>query len=703
MKKILLAATAVMFGASSFAQVANSFLNEARVLTKEICTDTEVLNKVVANSNSRVSAYNDTVWFDGFENSSVWTINNQTTSSGWEISATTVTWAFSSGINSTTGGNYAVMVPDDPNSPVSTANYITTANAIDISGFSNQNLVLSYEKYGARYYDTLKVEVSNDNSTWTTLDYNTDFPILTANGGSATANPASRDLFIPSSIVNNDSLYIRFYWDADRPNVSGIGYGWFIDDVMLLNTPNNDLVLEKASFFEGALDLYSWYYGVIPERQAAADSITFSGLFYNRGSVDQPNARLEVTVSGQDNQSFVSNVIASAPAGALSDTLETSTTYAPSAGQGTYTFTWNILSDSSDATPTNNMRSVDMEVHDHIFSLTPLQVSEANVVGKTGSTSEAYVASQNYFFNVADTVIGFGVAFDSEWTVEGAGFQLSLTDGNDNVVAASGILSVTAEMIADEVMWFPVPETPIAAGNYTVNFEAYEIDNVFLVSCMDPTLEAQYDPISNSYNARAFTTTSQGSFIEDMFFMNIVTKPGTPVNCNSNASVSGIVDDQAATGSISITGVNGLQNNSINSYSWSGPNNYLSSSMGLTGLQTQGDYTVTVTDIYGCTAEATFTVAGTVSTDDVPSLEESLSVFPNPSNGDFSLRFNNLDDVYTVNVYSTIGQLVDTRKVNVNGGSQIEEFNSVNLTKGIYFVNVKGSDNNETTLRVVVK
>ena len=165
MKKILLAATAVMFGASSFAQVANSFLNEARVLTKEICTDTEVLNKVVANSNSRVSAYNDTVWFDGFENSSVWTINNQTTSSGWEISATTVTWAFSSGINSTTGGNYAVMVPDDPNSPVSTANYITTANAIDISGFSNQNLVLSYEKYGARYYDTLKVEVSNDNYT----------------------------------------------------------------------------------------------------------------------------------------------------------------------------------------------------------------------------------------------------------------------------------------------------------------------------------------------------------------------------------------------------------------------------------------------------------------------------------------------------------------------------------------------------------
>lgn len=132
------------------------------------------------------------------------------------------------------------------------------------------------------------------------------------------------------------------------------------------------------------------------------------------------------------------------------------------------------------------------------------------------------------------------------------------------------------------------------------------------------------------------------------------------------------------------------------SYSWSSGET-TSAISGTNG----GTFTVTVTDANGCTTDASVNVTP-VGTENI-ALNASLDLFPNPNSGEFNIRFKNLDGVYTVNVYSTIGQLVESRKVNVNGGSQVEEFNTVNLTQGIYFVNVKGSDNNETTLRVVVK
>ena len=249
MKRILYS----LVGLFLFASIASAQQNAYPVHVKDFKKNYSENDQVFRYNNGaqRLSSYDDTIWFDSFDSASVWNIDNQP-SGGWQIASNVGTWYFpaNAAINSTTGGNYAVMVPDDPNNASSTLHRISTVNPIDISTYSNQNLVLSYEKFGARFYDTLKVEVSNNGVNWTTLDNNTDFPLLSTAGGGVLANPTSRDLFVPVSIVNGSDLYIRFTWDADRSGVEGIGYGYFIDDIALFNVPSNDLSIDKTAFFE---------------------------------------------------------------------------------------------------------------------------------------------------------------------------------------------------------------------------------------------------------------------------------------------------------------------------------------------------------------------------------------------------------------------------------------------------------------------
>lgn len=305
MKKIIYLAGVLLL--SSVVSAQNSNDNPVLRLSGEESSN-------LSQRTQRASQYNDTVWHSGFETTGEWTMSTDPANStnGWEISnatgTNTGTWYFQNGrIASSGGGNYAVMVPDNPNTGATmTQAVMTTTNAIDISGYQNL-LVLSYEKYGARFIDTLRVEVSGDNMNWVELDNNADFPINSTTSSYILPNPTSKDLFVPSSIVNGDSLWIRFNWDAMNAQ-AGIGYGFFVDDVLLSDVNDNDLAIEATAFFDDVRILYSWYFGAMPERQAAADTFTFSATYYNRGKNTASNDHLELVVSGQDNQTFSSSI-----------------------------------------------------------------------------------------------------------------------------------------------------------------------------------------------------------------------------------------------------------------------------------------------------------------------------------------------------------------------------------------------------------
>lgn len=696
MKRLLLSfcSIALIAGGASAQTVSQGYNKDFK---KKQTGDEQVYH--FSQNAQRLTNYTDTIWYDAFDDPNTWLINNQN-NNGWEITTAAMgsTWYFANtDIQSTSGGNFALLVPDTPNGTQSATNHtITTATAIDISAYSNQNLVLTYEKFGARFLDTLKVQVSNDGTNWVTLDNNTDFPLLSTAGGSVTANPASRDLFIPISIVNGNNLFVRFEWDADNANQPAIGYGWFVDDVGLFNVPTNDLALDQNAWFDQVRLLYQWYYGAMPVEQAETDQITWSATFTNRGNSTATGANLELNITGQETATF-NTTAQTVNAGAMGDSAFTSTVWAPTAGEGTYTVTWNIVSDSTDAIPSNNSISQDLLVTDNEFSMAPLPVSAANIRGKGGSGTSAYTLTQDYFFNAPDTITSMGVAFDTEWSNVGASFQLSILDNEDQLITASEIYLADECMITDDMVYFPVPQMAIEPGNYQARLEVFA-DSLFLVTCQDPIPPIEPAP-GGGFFSRTTLSFGGSNFIEDMVYMTIRTK--TTPNCNPNANVAGLVelDEEKTVASVDILDVTGLSG-CVFTYDWEGPAGFSDDNEDIDDLLENGTYTIVVTDADGCTATADFNVSGLGINDMM--LNNNINLFPNPTKGDFNLQFTQANGNYTVNVMNALGQVVANRNITVNGNTQTIEFNGLNLDKGIYSVSVLDTDNGAVANQKIV-
>lgn len=105
-----------------------------------------------------------------------------------------------------------------------------------------------------------------------------------------------------------------------------------------------------------------------------------------------------------------------------------------------------------------------------------------------------------------------------------------------------------------------------------------------------------------------------------------------------------------------------------------------------------GTYTVTLTGTIGnCTATDQLTIVVGASGIDQVSLEEGVSLYPNPNQGQFNLKldFGVAQDV-DVKLYSAIGQLVETRNLG-SVSSSVVEFNLDNHASGVYFVQVNTS------------
>ena len=192
----------------------------------------------------------------------------------------------------------------------------------------------------------------------------------------------------------------------------------------------------------------------------------------------------------------------------------------------------------------------------------------------------------------------------------------------------------------------------------------------------------------------ALTGLSSGTYdvtIEDAAGC-LTVETGMAVTEPSSALTSTAVGDDNGYGSGSVTASGGTP---PYTYLWS-TGETTSSISGSDG----GNLTVTVTDANGCEdVQAVYVTP--VGTNDL-AFASSLNVFPNPNGGTFNISFEELTGTYTINVVSTIGQVVDTRVVAV-AGTHIETLDNVSLTKGIYFVNVSNEEGSEATFRVVVK
>lgn len=128
-------------------------------------------------------------------------------------------------------------------------------------------------------------------------------------------------------------------------------------------------------------------------------------------------------------------------------------------------------------------------------------------------------------------------------------------------------------------------------------------------------------------------------------------------------------------------------------YTWSGTNlinNTVANPVALP--TTTGDYIVTVTDARNCTAFDTIsiTVDTCVGLPD-PRIDVTLSIYPNPSDGNFKLVLDgtHTDAAFSARVFDATGKLVVTRQLGLLETRLEDRFELNYLSRGVYTVEVR--------------
>ena len=165
--------------------------------------------------------------------------------------------------------------------------------------------------------------------------------------------------------------------------------------------------------------------------------------------------------------------------------------------------------------------------------------------------------------------------------------------------------------------------------------------------------------------------------------------------CTDNADFDLNFDDAAPAGAIPCPPTTG------GTYR---PTNVLS---GFNGQTAAGVWTLTVNDLangdggsltgWGLNICTNPVVTGNTTS----SLNNAVSIYPNPTNGIFNIFVGTSnDEVFTYNVANNLGQTIQTKTISGNENHQIDL--SVNA-EGIYFVTIKGSNGIRTEKIVLQK
>ena len=246
------------------------------------------------------------IWSDDFSDPSTWVIEHDATacSLDWEI-----------GVNLGCGGSYAIdtiqsntkfngyaMVDSDEYGGENGGNevedsWFTNATPIDLSGFPN--VVVEFESFYRKYQtEECYLVVSTNNTDWPDLTPDTTgvsanpnvfqvWPEITGNQDNVD-NPSLRRINISEVAGDSSQVWIRFHWTGTW------GYAWFVDDVRVIEQPNDDLVMDAAYVsHNGTGDEY----GRVPTNQTTQNMLIGSSVT-NFGVNDQANVTWAADFTG---------------------------------------------------------------------------------------------------------------------------------------------------------------------------------------------------------------------------------------------------------------------------------------------------------------------------------------------------------------------------------------------------------------------
>ena len=322
-------------------------------------------------------AVGDIIWSDDFSTPANWTATGPSgnyTEWGWSIGTAVHGWYFSMmGGDMGTSGNFARFVNGDPTIPNQIENGPFTleySTPIDVSGVIAPHL--EFEQYGARFITLQGVQVSTDGGlSWSEVINNNDIEPLTTGGGSIYPKPQTRSVNISPYITGNPSnVTIRLYWDGalNGGSMNYAEYGWFVDNVRIVEGANYDVLVEKeyfrsgvgGTFYQDGLEYY-----IVPESQIT--NINFSALAFNDGDQTHTNVALNMDVDMGGSVYTNSSATANIPSLAT-DSLFATTPYVPADGIGDYLVTWYVAGSNTEEITSNDTIIDTISVTDKYYS-----------------------------------------------------------------------------------------------------------------------------------------------------------------------------------------------------------------------------------------------------------------------------------------------------------------------------------------------
>ncbi len=438
------------------------------------------LHRLINHPESLSSLRDDepeVAWEHGFEDPNLWMIDGPDgfgPENGFSITdqtSGTITWRFNEPIMSESGGNYALFQNGDPiNDPGSVLqggpHTLTYSEAIDISGIDNP--AFQYSQFGARFHEVQAVQVSEDGGdTWVTIGDNFDLDALTAGSPEALyPNPMRRsyDIF-PHIDENTEEIMIRFFWDNDPnhpvPEQSYISYGWFIDDLSVVETPANNLEME-ATFYPPLS------FGT-PQVHLAIDTFGFSCIIENNGGVTRSGVEVNLIIANIDTDPptivHQQTVVLDSFEVGLDSLVQFPDLFAPELDLGTYVIEYSVgVPDEEELSPGNTFEQHLFVVTEDIFSK---NAPDANDFTSATTREDDTWYWGNMYFMSPD-------ASEEERTLHS--IELAFLPANDEYQPGDGALVYILEY---------VPEGPIIDfGSLNANSE------------LPPNLHPDFEPVA---------------------------------------------------------------------------------------------------------------------------------------------------------------------------------------------------------------
>ena len=363
-------------------------------------------------------------WYSDFSDATSWEAETVLGNYNWVIGDTENGWFYGGDINSASGGEYAFVWNGDPNNEdevlVQGQSTLTTAEAIDVSGI--ESAILTFEMYGARFTDSLKVEVSNDGEIWELIGNQQDIGQLNTAGGSVTSNPITRTYNMTLNVEGNDNLWIRFNFQTAP---SGIAYGWFIDDVTILIPEPYDLAI--ADVYTGDI-INDFEYTITPIEQV--HTINLGAEITNLGGLEAVNSRLavEVFIEGTDDAVYTGESAPVSIAQGETVLLWIFSDFTPT-DIGDYNVVFTAIQDEEDGIPGDNENEKEFRIDEIFWANDDYNNLEADWDGELGTVTvnDEWIIATTFTcfepgtrFEAASISLGTGTVTSSDEPLEAA-------------------------------------------------------------------------------------------------------------------------------------------------------------------------------------------------------------------------------------------------------------------------------------------